>query len=137
MGHKHYTQGHFPANNNNSERFFKFMLMVSVSFHHSCPGFDGMRSIENASRMPNVNFYPLWSLPTNRNFHMFRKQVKTIFIGLSGRCSLSPPVSPSCVCFFVVPTTSKHLLHRLSGCNIYRLMCRVTVVIPMGYALKK
>ena len=50
MRHKHYTPGHFPANNNNSERFFKFMLLVSVSFYHSCPGFDGMRPIENASR---------------------------------------------------------------------------------------
>ena len=50
MRHKHYTPGHFPANNNNSERFFKFVLLVSVSFYHSCPGFDGMRSIENASR---------------------------------------------------------------------------------------
>ena len=50
MRHKHYTPGHFPANNNNSERFFKFILLVSVSFYHSCPGFDGMRPIENASR---------------------------------------------------------------------------------------
>ena len=50
MRHKHYTPGHFPANNNNSERFFKFMLLVSASFYHSCPGFDGMRSTENVSR---------------------------------------------------------------------------------------
>ena len=50
MRHKHYTPGHFPANNNNSERFFIFMLLVSASFYHSCPGFDGMHSTENVSR---------------------------------------------------------------------------------------
>ena len=30
--------------------FLKFMPLVSVSFHQSCPGLDGMRSIDNASR---------------------------------------------------------------------------------------
>ena len=34
---------------NYSERFFKFIPLVSVSFHQYCPGFDGMRSINNAS----------------------------------------------------------------------------------------
>ena len=33
--------------------------------------------------------------------------------GLSGRRSLSPRVSPSCVPFFLAPTTSKRLLRRL------------------------
>ena len=36
-------------NNNNSERFFKFMPLVSVSFHQSCTGFDGMHPNDNAS----------------------------------------------------------------------------------------
>ena len=38
------------ANNNNSERFFKFMPLVSASFHQSGPSFDGIRSIDNPSR---------------------------------------------------------------------------------------
>ena len=38
------------ANDNNSERFFKFMPLVSASFHQSGPGFDGIRSVDNPSR---------------------------------------------------------------------------------------
>ena len=33
------------TNNNSSKRFSKFMPLVYVSFHQSCPGFDGMRSV--------------------------------------------------------------------------------------------
>ena len=36
------------ANNTTVKCFFKFM--VSVSFHQSCPSFDGIRSIDNTSR---------------------------------------------------------------------------------------
>ena len=42
-----------------------------------------------------------------------RKRVKTIFMGLSGRRSLSPRVSPSRAPFFLGPITSKRLLRRL------------------------
>ena len=41
------------------------------------------------------------------------KRVKTIFMGLSGRRSLSPRVSPSRAPFFLGPITSKRLLRRL------------------------
>ena len=54
--------------NNNSERFFKFMPLVSVSFHQSCPGFDGMRSIDNASRevLFEQRIFPLIFISTIR-----------------------------------------------------------------------
>ena len=73
MRHKHYTPGHFPANNNNSERFFKFMLLVSVSFYHSCPGFDGMRPIENASRQ--VLFENISVIFISKIRHIFRRSL--------------------------------------------------------------
>ena len=38
------------ANNTIVKCSFKFMPLVSVSFHQSCPSFDGMRSIDNTSR---------------------------------------------------------------------------------------
>ena len=46
-------------------------------------------------------------------FRTLRKRVKMIFMGLSGRCSLSPCVSPSRAPFFLAPITSKRLLRRL------------------------
>ena len=48
------------ANNTTVKCFFKFM--VSVSFHQSCPSFDGIRSIDNTSRQVLLNKeYFLWS----------------------------------------------------------------------------
>ena len=46
-------------------------------------------------------------------FRTLRKRVKTIFMGLSGRRSHSPRVSPSRAPFFLAPITSKRLLLRL------------------------
>ena len=46
-------------------------------------------------------------------FRTLKKRVKTIFMGLSGRRSLSPRVSPSRAPFFLALITSKRLLHRL------------------------
>ena len=48
--HKQQTSGRLQtANNTIVKCFFKFMPLVSVSFHQSCPSFDGMRSIDNKS----------------------------------------------------------------------------------------
>ena len=48
---KQQTSGRFlTANNTIVKCFFKFMPLVSVSFHQSCPSFDGMRSIDDTSR---------------------------------------------------------------------------------------
>ena len=46
-------------------------------------------------------------------FRTLKKRVKTIFMGLSGRRSLSPRVSPSRVPFFLALITSKRLQRRL------------------------
>ena len=46
-------------------------------------------------------------------FRTLKKRVKTIFMGLSGRRSLSPRVSPSRAPFFLALITSKRLLRRL------------------------
>ena len=49
--HKQQTSGRLrTANNTIVKCFFKFMPLVSVSFHQSCPSFDGIRSIDNTSR---------------------------------------------------------------------------------------
>ena len=55
----------------------------------------------------------LRSLLTNKNFQHSQKARKMIFMGLLGRCSLSPRVSLSHALFFLAPVTSKHLLCRL------------------------
>ena len=60
---------------------------------------------------------PLRSLPPIGIFHTLRKGVKTIFMGLLGRRSLSPCVW-LCFCqshnpFFLSSIMSKHLLRRL------------------------
>ena len=63
---------------------------------------------------PNANTYPLGSLLTNRNFPHSEKAEKHIFMGLSGRRSLSPRVSPSYFPrFFLAPRTFKRLPRRL------------------------
>ena len=46
-------------------------------------------------------------------FRTLRKRIKTIFMGLFERRSLSPRVSPSRAPFFLAPITSKLLLRRL------------------------
>ena len=46
-------------------------------------------------------------------FRTLKKRVKTIFMGLAGRRSLSPRVSPSRAPFFLALITSKRLLRRL------------------------
>ena len=46
-------------------------------------------------------------------FRTLKKRVKTIFMGLSGRRSLSPRVSPSRAPFFLALISSKRLLRRL------------------------
>ena len=49
--HKQQTSGQLQtANNTTVKGFFRFMSLVSVSFHQSCPSFDGMHSIDNTSR---------------------------------------------------------------------------------------
>ena len=49
--HKQQTSGRLrTANNTIVKCFFKFMPLASVSFHQSCPSFDGIRSIDSTSR---------------------------------------------------------------------------------------
>ena len=61
--HKQQTSGRLrTANNTIVKCFFKFMPLVSVSFHQSCPSFDGIRSIDNTSRQVLLSKeYFLWS----------------------------------------------------------------------------
>ena len=63
MRHKQQTSGLLrTANNTIVKCFFKFMPLVSVSFHQSCPSFDGIRSIDNTSRQVLLSKeYFLWS----------------------------------------------------------------------------
>ena len=67
--------------------------------------------------------YPLTASQPIGNFRTLGKRVETIFMGLSGRRSLFPRVSPSRSPFFLVPTTSKCLLASYvfnffwDGCN--------------------
>ena len=60
--HKQQTSGRLrTANNTIVKCFFKFMPLASVSFHQSCPSFDGIRSIDNTSRhcSPEQRIFPL------------------------------------------------------------------------------
>ena len=51
MRHNQQTSGQLQTPNNTIVKgFFRFMSLVSVSFHQSCPSFDGLRSIDNTSR---------------------------------------------------------------------------------------
>ena len=61
--HKQQTSGGLQtANNTIVKCFFKFMPLVSVSFHQSCPSFDGIHSIDNTSRQVLLSKeYFLWS----------------------------------------------------------------------------
>ena len=61
--HEQQTSGRLrTANNTIVKCFFKFMTLVSVSFHQSCPSFDGIRSIDNTSRQVLLSEeYFLWS----------------------------------------------------------------------------
>ena len=65
MRHKQQTSGWlWTANNTIVKGFFKFMPLVSVSFHQSlsCPSLDGMRSIDNTSRQVLLSKeYFFWS----------------------------------------------------------------------------
>ena len=48
--HKQQTSGRLgTANDTIVKCSFKFVALVSVSFHQSCPGFDGIRSNDNTS----------------------------------------------------------------------------------------
>ena len=47
----------------NSERFFKFVALASVSFHQSCPSFHGMPSIDN------TNHQVLWAENVSSDLH--------------------------------------------------------------------
>ena len=75
MRYENGTSGHLRTNNNNSERFFKFMPQVSVSFHQSCPGFDGMRAIDNVSRevLFEQRIFPLIFISTIRQMFFCRR----------------------------------------------------------------
>ena len=63
--HKQQTSGRLrTANNTIVKGFFKFMPLVSVSFHQSlsCPSLDGMRFINNTSRLVLLSKeYFFWS----------------------------------------------------------------------------
>ena len=63
MRHKQQTSGRLrTANNTIVKCFFKFMPVVSVSFHQLCPSFDGIRSIDSTSRQVLLSKeYFLWS----------------------------------------------------------------------------
>ena len=61
---------------------------------------------------PNANTYPLGSLLTSRNFPHSEKAEKYIFMGLSGRHSLSPCVSPSYAPRFFLAARTLKLLPR-------------------------
>ena len=63
MRHKQQTSGRLrTANNTIVKCFFKFMLLVSVSFHLSCPSFDCIRSIDSTSHQVLLSKeYFLWS----------------------------------------------------------------------------
>ena len=69
--HKQQTSGRLLRANNTIVKlnvFFKFMPLVSVSFHKSCPSFDGMRSIDNTSRQVFLSkkIFPLIFIATIR-----------------------------------------------------------------------
>ena len=61
----------------------------------------------------NANTYPLGNPQPIGISCTLRKRVKTIFMGLSGRRSLFPRVSPSRAPFFLASISSKRLLRRL------------------------
>ena len=60
--HKQQTSGRLrTANDTIVKCFFKFMPLVNVSFHKSCPRFDDIRSIDNTSRQVLLSKgYFLW-----------------------------------------------------------------------------
>ena len=81
------------------------MPLESVSLHQPCPGFDGMRPINNASG--EVLFEQRILFP------LIFISIQQIFCLPLGRHSLSPLVSPLHALFFLVPIASKRLLCRL------------------------
>ena len=70
MRHKQQTSGRLrTANNTIVKCFFKFMPLVSVSFHQSCPSFDGIHSIVSTSRQVLLSkeyYFPLIFIATIR-----------------------------------------------------------------------
>ena len=69
---------------------------------------------------PNANTNPLGNPQPTGIFRTLRKRVKKIFMGLSGRRSLSPRVSPPRAPFFLAPISSKRLLRRLLCTTLVR-----------------
>ena len=65
--HKQQASGRLrTANNTLVKCFFKFMPLESVSFHQSCPSFDGMRSVDNRSRQVLLSKEYLTVIPRAR-----------------------------------------------------------------------
>ena len=63
-------------------------------------------------------------------FRTLKKRVKTIFMGLSGKRSLSPRVSPSRAPFFLAPITSKRLQRRLvSALKLEKLLVNDKIIV--------
>ena len=120
--HKQQTWGRYT-----SERCFKFMPPASVSFHQSCPGFDGMHFIDNTSHQVLLSKeYFLWS-----SFHWFDKSFcLPPLLLMRIRCQFFPSWIPFEHSIFFFEITATYILVPLNQIEVTSETW--TSVIPFG-----